>query len=60
MYLLVKSVFLYAAQCQKIKKDNERRILSAEIRWLPKIVGLSNSERRNEDKNWNKKKHWRT
>ena len=47
---LVKSVFMYGAECWTLRKEDERRILVAEMGWLRKIAGISRRERRrNED-----------
>ena len=46
---LVKSVFMYGAECWTLRKEDER-ILVAEMGWLRKIAGISRRERRrNED-----------
>ena len=38
---LVKSVFMYGAECWTLRKEDERRILVAEMGWLRKIAGIS-------------------
>jgi hypothetical protein len=48
--VLVVSVFMYGAECWTLKKEDERRILAAEMNWLRRILTISRLERRrNED-----------
>jgi len=50
------SVFMYAAECWtlKIKRENERRILAAEMNWLRRLSGKSKLEKRRNEKNQTK------
>ena len=48
-WALVLPVFMYGSECWILRKEDERRLLVAEISWLRKIRGRSRRERiRNE------------
>jgi len=47
---LVVSLFMYRAECWTLKREDERRILAAEINSLRRLFGVSNLEKsRNEE-----------
>jgi hypothetical protein len=48
-YTLVEPVLLYGSECWCLRKEDERRLLVAEMSWLRRIMGRSRRERiRNE------------
>src|SRR6218665_2922461 len=48
-YALVVSVLLYGSECWSLRKEDERRLLVAEMSWLRRIIGRSRREKvRNE------------
>ena len=42
---LVKSVVLYGSECWTLKKENEQKILVAEMSWLRQMLGISRIQR---------------
>src|SRR6218665_2528031 len=48
-YALVVPVLLYGSECWSLRKEDERRLLVAEMSWLRRIIGRSRREKvRNE------------
>src|SRR6218665_534521 len=48
-YALVAQVLLYGSECWSLRKEDERRLLVAEMSWLRRIIGRSRREKvRNE------------
>ena len=47
--LFVVSVFLYGAECWTLRKDDEHRILTAEMGWLRRLAGISRRQRKKND-----------
>src|SRR6218665_2628689 len=48
-YTLVVPVLLYGSECWSLRKEDERRLLVAEMSWLRRIIGRSRREKvRNE------------
>src|SRR6218665_4105606 len=48
-YALVVTVLLYGSECWSLRKEDERRLLVAEMSWLRRIIGRSRREKvRNE------------
>src|SRR6218665_2038385 len=43
-YALVVPVLLYGSECWSLRKEDERRLLAAEMGWLRRIIGRSRRE----------------
>ena len=44
-YALVVPVLLYGSECWSLRKEEERRLLVAEMSWLRRIIGRSRREK---------------
>ena len=42
---IIIPVFLYGAECWRLRKNDERKILSTEMGWLRRIMGVSRLQR---------------
>ena len=47
---MIQPIFLYGSECWTMRKQDEKRILTAEMSWLRKIAGISRLQKiRNDD-----------
>lgn len=47
--MMVRPIFLCGSDCWRIRKQDEKRLCTTEMRWLQKIAGISKSSNRNDN-----------
>lgn len=54
----MQHIFLYRSKCWTMQKHDEERFLTAEVRWLPKIRGISRLQKIRDEHNEHFARHF--